>query len=78
MYLHFNKMQDIQVSQGLIQRISNSGDIEIFSGRDRTNMVLMNIPDPDNVENLINQRIEQDTQEYDQRRNINREDNFRN
>lgn len=57
-YIHFNKMQDIEVTQSLVQRISSSGDIEIFGGRDRTNLILEDIPKPNEVENLINQRIE--------------------
>lgn len=57
-YIHFNKMQDIEVTQSLIQRISSSGDIEIFGGRDRTNLILEDIPKPNEVEDLINQRIE--------------------
>jgi membrane protein YdbS with pleckstrin-like domain len=57
-YIHFNKMQDIEVTQSLIQRISSSGDIEIFGGRDSTNLILEDIPKPNYVEDLINQRIE--------------------
>ena len=57
-YMHFNKMQDIEVTQSLVQRISSSGDIEIFGGRDRTNLILEDIPKPNQVEDLINQRIE--------------------
>ena len=57
-YIHFNKMQDIDVTQSLVQRISSSGDIEIFGGRDKTNLILEDIPKPNQVEDLINQRIE--------------------
>jgi uncharacterized membrane protein YdbT with pleckstrin-like domain len=57
-YIHYDKMQDIIVSQGIIQRISNSGNIKIFGGRDRTSLILKDIPDPDEVENMINQKIE--------------------
>ena len=39
-YMHFNKIQDIQVSQGFSQRISSAGNIEIFGGRDRTSLIL--------------------------------------
>ncbi len=67
-YMHFNKMQDIQVTQSLVQRISSSGDIEIFGGRDRTNLILENIPKPDEVENLINQRIEEINRESEPKR----------
>ena len=64
-YMHFNKIQDITVTQGFIQRISSSGDIEIFGGRDRTSLILNNIPNPDNFEELINQRIEGNGQDYE-------------
>lgn len=57
-YMHYNKMQDINVSQGLIQRISNSGDIAVFGGRDRTSLILENIPKPGKVEDMINDNIE--------------------
>ena len=57
-YIHFNKMQDIEVTQSLVQRISSSGDIEIFGGRDKTNLILEDIPKPNQVEDPINQRIE--------------------
>ncbi len=57
-YIHFNKMQDIEVTQSLIQRISSSGDIEIFGGRDKTNLILEDIPKPNQVEDLINHRID--------------------
>jgi len=70
-------MQDIQVSQGILQRISNSGDIEIFGGRDRTNMILENIPNPNQVENLKNQRIEEGNQEFESKRDPQREENYR-
>lgn len=58
-YMHYNKMQDINVSQGLIQRISNSGDIFVYGGRDRTSLVLENIPKPVKVEEMINDNIEE-------------------
>jgi uncharacterized membrane protein YdbT with pleckstrin-like domain len=64
-YMHYNKIQDIIVSQGFVQRISSSGDIEIFGGRDRTSLILENIPNPDEIENRINQRIEGVDQEFD-------------
>ncbi|MTK63679.1 MAG: PH domain-containing protein [Methanobacterium sp.] len=66
-YIHFNKMQDIEVTQSLVQRISSSGDIEIFGGRDKTNLILEDIPKPNQVEDLINQRIEVLSREPDSR-----------
>jgi membrane protein YdbS with pleckstrin-like domain len=64
-YMHFNKIQDITVSQGFTQRISSAGDIEIFGGRDRTSLILENIPNPDKFEELLNQKIENLTPDYE-------------
>jgi membrane protein YdbS with pleckstrin-like domain len=64
-YMHFNKIQDINVSQGFTQRISSAGDIEIFGGRDRTSLILENIPNPDKFEELLNQKIENLTPDYE-------------
>jgi membrane protein YdbS with pleckstrin-like domain len=64
-YMHFNKIQDIKVSQGFTQRISSAGDIEIFGGRDRTSLILENLPNPDKFEDLLNQKIENITPEYE-------------
>ncbi len=66
-YMHFNKIQDIQVSQGFSQRISSAGNIEIFGGRDRTSLILVNIPNPDKFEDLLNQKIENIPQDYETR-----------
>jgi uncharacterized membrane protein YdbT with pleckstrin-like domain len=64
-YMHFNKIQDISVSQGFTQRITSAGDIEIFGGRDRTSLILENIPNPDKFEELLNQKIEDISQDYE-------------
>ena len=60
-------MQNIEVTQSLVQRISSSEDIEIFGGRDKTNLILEDIPKPNQVEDLINQRIEVLSRETDSR-----------
>jgi len=57
-YMHYNKIQDIIVTQGFVQRIFSCGDIEIFGGRDRTSLKLYNTPSPDEIETRINQEIE--------------------
>ena len=59
-YMHYDKIQDIIVSQSLMERISYSGDIEIFGGHDRTSLILEDIPNPGEVENMINRMIEGD------------------
>ena len=59
-FIHFNKVQDIRVSQSITERISASGDIEIYSGHDFTTMRLYDVPNPGKVENLLNRAIEGD------------------
>lgn len=66
-YMHYNKMQDINVSQGLIQRISSSGDIAVYGGRDITSLILRNIPKPGEVEEMINNQIERTEKTYKSR-----------
>jgi membrane protein YdbS with pleckstrin-like domain len=69
-YMHYDKMQDIIVTRGLLQRLSSSGNIEIFGGHDRTSLIMENIPKPDEVEDMINQKIEGDEEEYGSRDRI--------
>lgn len=59
-YIHYDKIQDISVSQSLTERISSSGDIEIFSGHDYTQLILKDVPNPANVEDIMNRLIEGD------------------
>ena len=64
-YMHYDKIQDIVVSQSVMERISYSGDIEIFGGHDRTSLILEDIPNPGEVEDMINRMIEGDEQELE-------------
>ena len=64
-YMHYDKIQDIIVSQSIIERISYSGDIEIFGGHDRTSLILEDIPNPGEIENMINRMIEGDDLEFE-------------
>jgi membrane protein YdbS with pleckstrin-like domain len=59
-YMHYDKIQDIDVSQGIIERLSSSGDIAIFGGHEHTRLVLNDIPNPTKVEDMINRMIEGD------------------
>jgi len=59
-YMHYDKIQDIDVSQGIMERLSSSGDIAIFGGHERTRLVLNDIPNPTKVEDMINRMIEGD------------------
>jgi uncharacterized membrane protein YdbT with pleckstrin-like domain len=59
-FIHFDKIQDIRVSQSITERLIASGDIEIYSGHDFTTMKLYDVPNPSKVENLLNRAIEGD------------------
>lgn len=59
-YMHYDKIQDINVSQGIIERLTSSGDITIFGGHESTRLILNDIPNPKKVENMINRMIEGD------------------
>lgn len=61
--MHYNKIQDIIVSQSVMERISYSGDIEVFGGHDNTSIILEDIPNPGEVENMLNRMIEGDEME---------------
>ena len=51
--IQYPKIQDIDISQGIIDRIISAGDIEIYGGHEYTNIVLENIPNPREVEDMI-------------------------
>jgi membrane protein YdbS with pleckstrin-like domain len=59
-FIHYDKIQDISVSQGLTERITSSGDIEIFGGHEHTDLILEDVPRPRDVEDMINRMIEGD------------------
>jgi uncharacterized membrane protein YdbT with pleckstrin-like domain len=59
-FIHYDKIQDITVSQSITERITSSGDIEIFGGHEHTRLILEDIPRPRDVEDMINRMIEGD------------------
>lgn len=59
-FIHFDKIQDIKISQSITERIIASGNIEIYSGHDFSSMLLYDVPNPTEVENLLNRAIEGD------------------
>ena len=52
-YIHYSKIQDIDVYQGVVDRIFSAGDIEIYGGHEHTNILLENVPHPREVEDII-------------------------
>ena len=57
-YIHYNKIQDINISQGLVERIFRAGDIEIFGGHEHTRLIMSHVPNPNQVDNTINRLIQ--------------------
>ena len=64
-YMHYNKIQDISVSQSVMERIFRSGDIKISGGHEHTMLLLEDTPNPEKVENMINGMIEGDEDEIE-------------
>nr|WP_319373240.1 PH domain-containing protein [uncultured Methanobacterium sp.] len=52
-YIHYSKIQDIDVDQGIVDRIFSAGDIEIYGGHEHTNIILEDVPNPREVEDII-------------------------
>ena len=52
-YIHYSKIQDIDVYQGIVDRIFSAGDIEIYGGHEHTNILLEDVPNPREVEDII-------------------------
>ncbi|MBI5458439.1 PH domain-containing protein [Methanobacterium sp.] len=52
-YIHYSKIQDIDVYQGIVDRIFSAGDIEIYGGHEHTNIRLEDVPNPREVEDII-------------------------
>jgi len=57
-YMPYNMIQDINVSQGLLERLFKAGDIEISGGHEHTQVVLEDIPNPNQVDNTINRLMQ--------------------
>lgn len=52
-YIHYSKIQDIDIYQGIVDRLLSAGNIEIYGGHEHTNIVLEDIPNPREVEDMI-------------------------
>jgi membrane protein YdbS with pleckstrin-like domain len=63
-YMPYNMIQDINVSQGILERIFKAGDIEISGGHEHTQVVLEDVPNPNQVDNTINRLMQGEDIEY--------------
>lgn len=52
-FIHYAKIQDIDIYQGIVDRVFSAGNIEIYGGHEHTNIVLEDIPNPREVEDMI-------------------------
>ncbi|MDD6286118.1 PH domain-containing protein [Candidatus Methanosphaera massiliense] len=59
----YRKVQDIEISQNMLERIINVGDILIYGGHDNSDTILDDIPDPKSAEEIILSHIS-DYNEY--------------
>jgi hypothetical protein len=57
-FIHYDKIQDIVISQSLVDRLFSAGDMEVFGGHEGTTLILEDIPKPFVVENMINRLME--------------------
>ncbi|HIH62396.1 MAG TPA: PH domain-containing protein [Methanobacteriales archaeon] len=56
-YIYYDKIVDVVFSQSLLERLVSAGDIQIFGGHEHTPIVLKNAPNPQRIDQLINQLI---------------------
>ncbi|BDH79401.1 MAG TPA: PH domain-containing protein [Methanothermobacter sp.] len=59
-YIYYDKIVDVVFSQSLLERLVSAGDIQIFGGHEHTPIVLKNAPNPERIDQLINQLISGD------------------
>lgn len=55
----YAKVQDIDVSQSVLERILGAGDIVIYGGRDNVETILDEVPNPREVEEIILNQVNQ-------------------
>jgi len=56
-YIYYDKIVDVVFSQNLLERLMSAGDIQIFGGHEHTPIVLENAPNPQKIDELINQMM---------------------
>jgi len=54
----YDMIQDIDVSQGLLERLFKAGDIEIYGGHEHTRVIMEDVPNPYQVDNTINRLMQ--------------------
>lgn len=62
----YNKVQDIDVSQSVLERILGAGDIVIYGGRDNVETILDEVPNPREVEEIILNQVNRLNDAYNQ------------
>ncbi|AWX33202.1 PH domain-containing protein [Methanosphaera sp. BMS] len=62
----YAKVQDIDVSQSVLERMLGAGDIVIYGGRDNVETILDEVPNPREVEEIILNQVNQSNYAYTQ------------
>lgn len=55
--MSYSKIQDIEVSQSIIERILNCGNMIIYGGHDNSETILDAVPNPSKVEDIVMNKI---------------------
>lgn len=54
-YIYYDKIVDVVFSQDLMEKLMSAGNIQVFGGHEHTPIVLENAPNPQKIDELINQ-----------------------
>ncbi|MCE5213288.1 MAG: PH domain-containing protein [Methanobacterium sp.] len=57
-YMPYHMIQDIDISQGLLERLFKAGDIEISGGHEHTQLIMEDTPNPSRMESTINRLMQ--------------------
>ncbi|MDO5851453.1 MAG: PH domain-containing protein [Methanobacteriaceae archaeon] len=60
-FMPYYKIQDIQISQTVMERIFSAGEIKIYGGHDNTETILDAVPNPHDIEELISEQMNRKT-----------------
>ncbi|OED30619.1 PH domain-containing protein [Methanosphaera sp. WGK6] len=71
--MSYGKIQDIEVSQTILERLLNAGDVIIYGGHEHPETILDNIPDPKNVEEIIFNRLNGNSNHNHNQQNYNQQ-----
>ncbi|BAW31275.1 MAG TPA: PH domain-containing protein [Methanothermobacter sp.] len=59
-YIYYDKIVDVIFSQTFLERLMSAADIQIFGGHEHTPIILENAPNPQRINQMINQLMRGD------------------